>query len=182
MMKSIWLQMPILGRLRLNYLSPNGRSPASLRPPQVKPRVPRRILLHHDTSYSLISPSIQPLAGHIQNTSNTLLEPRVPVVVTVPVVSTSMPQRETPEPLLAHPRSRLHLVSSPPVVRLHPLSPRRLGQSSYLPLATLRLTTTPRSGTLYSQRWIWSSRPSCSTHFLDPADGTRRRVILLERV
>ena len=33
--------------------------------PQAKPMVPRRILLHHNTSYSLINPSIQPLVGHI---------------------------------------------------------------------------------------------------------------------
>ena len=65
--------------------------PPPPRQPQAKPMVPCRIPLHHDTSYSLISPSIQPLAGHIQTASNTLLEPRVPVVVTVPVVFTSVP-------------------------------------------------------------------------------------------
>ena len=125
--------------------------PPPPRPPQAKPIMPRWTLLHDDTSYSLISPSIQPLAGHIQTASNTLLEPRVPVVVTVPVVSTSVPQREAPERLLAHPRLPRHLVSSPLVVRLLPLSPRRLGQSSYLPLAMPRLTTTSRFGTLYSR-------------------------------
>ena len=82
-------------------------------PPQAKPIVPRRTILHHDTSYSLINPSIQPLAGHIQNASNTLLEPHVPVVVTVHVVSTSVPQRETPGFLLAHPHPPPQLVPSP---------------------------------------------------------------------
>ena len=51
-------------------------SPTSLRP-RAKPVVPRRTLPHPDTSYPLISPSTQPLAGHILKT---LPEPRVPVV------------------------------------------------------------------------------------------------------
>jgi hypothetical protein len=68
--------------------SPGGGSFASPAAPQAKPMVPRRILPHPDTSHPLVSPATQPLAGHIQNASNTLPEPRVPVVPTVPVVST----------------------------------------------------------------------------------------------
>ena len=42
----------------------------------------------------------------------------MPVVVTVPVVFTSVPQRETPGSLLAHPHSPEHLVSSPALAAL----------------------------------------------------------------
>ena len=106
MKKSTRLQMSILSRLRLNSLFRRQTFPRLPRDSyRAKPMVPCRTLLHDDTSYSLISPSTQPLAGHIQNASNTLLEPRVPVVVTVPVVFTSVPQRETPGSLLAHPPS-----------------------------------------------------------------------------
>ena len=133
-----------------------GFPPPPPRPPQAKPMVPRRILLHHDTSYSLINPSIQLLAGHIQNASNTLLEPHVPVVVTVPVVSTSVTQRETPQSLLAHPHPPPHLVPSPT-----PAAPRRFGQPSHLSPTTLRLTTTSRFETLDSRTWSWNPRLRC---------------------
>ena len=122
--------------------------------PQAKPIVPRRTIPHHDTSYSLINPSIQLLAGHIQNASNTLLEPHVPVIVTVRVVSTSVPQHETPGSLLAHPH-RLRTWS------LLPLSLRRFGQASHLSPATPRLTTTSRFGTLDSWTWSWNPRLRC---------------------
>ena len=46
--------------------------PPPPRQPQAKPIVLCRIFLHGDTSYLLISPSVQPFAGHIQNTSNAL--------------------------------------------------------------------------------------------------------------
>ena len=85
------------------------------RPPQAKPMVPRRILPHPDISLPLVSPATQLLAAHIQNALNTLPEPRVPVVPTVPVVSTSVPQHETPGSLLAHPHPPSHVGSAPPV-------------------------------------------------------------------
>ena len=154
MMKSTRLQMPILSRLRPHFLFCRRAFPRLSRPPQAKPIVPRRTILHHATSYSLIDPSIQPLAGHIQNASNTLLEPYVPVVVTVRVVSPSVPQRETPGSLLAHPH-RLRTWS------LLPLSPRRFGQPSHLSSATPRLTTTSRFGSLDSWTWSWNPRLRC---------------------
>ena len=83
-------------------------------PPQAKRLVPRRISPPPGTSYPLVIPSVQPLVGHIQNASNTLLEPCVPVVPTVLVIYTSAPQRETPRSLPAHPHPRPHFVSSPP--------------------------------------------------------------------
>jgi hypothetical protein len=93
------------------------------RPPQAKPMVPRRILPLPDTVHPLVSLATQPLAGRIQNASNTLLEPRVPTVPMVPVVSTSVLQHETPRTLLAladphpHPHPPSHLVSSLPAAR-----------------------------------------------------------------
>ena len=57
------------------------------RPPQTKQMVPRRFLPHPDTSHPFVTPSTQQLAGHVQNAWNTVLEPRVPVIPTVPVVS-----------------------------------------------------------------------------------------------
>jgi hypothetical protein len=89
------------------------------RPPQAKPMVPRRILPHPDTVHPLVSLAAQPLAGRIQNASNTLLEPRVPTIPTVPVISTSVLQHETPRTLLAdpHPHPPSHLVSSLPAAR-----------------------------------------------------------------
>ena len=84
------------------------------RPPQAKPMVPRRILPHPDTSHPLVSSASQPLAGRIQDPSNTLLEPRVPTVPAVPVVSTSVLQHGTPRSLLANPHPPSHSVSSLP--------------------------------------------------------------------
>ena len=169
--ESTRLQMATLSRLKLYSL----RRWTFLRPPQLKPMVPRRIFPHPDTSYPLISLSIQPHMGHIRNASNTLLEPRVPVVPTVPVISTSMPQRETPGPLLAHPHPPPHFVSSRlPLARLLPLSPSQLGQSSRLSPATQRPMTTSRVGALDSRTWSWIPRPSCSTRFLHPtASGAK---------
>jgi len=76
---------------------------------------PRRILPHPDTNHSLVSPVNQPLAGRVPNASNTLLEPRVLTVPTVPVVSTSVLPHE-PRSLLTdpHPHPPSHLVSSLP--------------------------------------------------------------------
>ena len=82
------------------------------RPPQAKPMVPRRILPHPDTSHPLVSSASQPLAGRIQNASNTLLEPRVPTVPAVPVVSTSVLQHGTPRSLLANPHPPSHSLSA----------------------------------------------------------------------
>ena len=48
--------------------------------PHAKQMVLRRILPHPDTSHPLIRPTTRPFAGHIQNASNTHLEPRMPVV------------------------------------------------------------------------------------------------------
>ena len=160
--KSTRLQMPTLSRLKLNPLL---RRWTFLRPPQANSMVPRRIFPHPDTSYPLISPSIRPHVGHIRNASNTLLEPYVSVVPTVPVISTSMPQHETPGPVLAHPYPRPQFVSSRllPLVRLLLLSPRRLRQSSPPSPATQRPMTTSRIGTSDSRTWSWIPRPSCST-------------------
>jgi len=86
------------------------------RPPQAKPMVPRRILPHPDNSHPLVSPVTHPLAWRVQDVSNTLLEPRVPTVPTVPVVSTSVLPHETPSSLLTdpHPHPPSHLITSLP--------------------------------------------------------------------
>ena len=60
------------------------------RTPQAKLMGPRWSLPHSNTVYTLVGPATQPLAGHIQNASNTLPEPRVPVIPTIPMVSTSV--------------------------------------------------------------------------------------------
>jgi len=74
-----------------------------------------------DPSYPLVGLAAQPLAGRVPNASNTLLEPRMPTVPTVPVVSTSVLPHETPRSLLTdpHPHPSSHLVSSLPASLPH---------------------------------------------------------------
>ena len=110
--KSTRLRMPILSLLKLDSLFLRRKFLRLPRgPPQAKPIVPRRMLLHADTSHPLVSPATQPLSGHIQNASNTFPEPHVLVVPTVPVVPTSVLQHETLGSLLAHPHPPSQLVS-----------------------------------------------------------------------
>ena len=66
------LQLP---RPQLPLPQMNDPSPPP-RPPQAKQIVPCRIFLRPDSSYLLISPFTQSLAGHIQNASNTFPKPR----------------------------------------------------------------------------------------------------------
>ncbi len=120
MIRSTRLQDPTLSRLRLDSHFTRW---TPRRTPKAKPMVPRWTLPHSDTSHPLVSPPTQPLAVHIQNTSKT-----VPVVPTVPVVSTSVLQHEAPGLLLAHPHPPSHSPARTPAP-----CPHRLGQSSHLP-------------------------------------------------
>jgi len=107
------------------------------RPPQAKPMVPRHVGFFH-TRYQLSArwPCRLPLAGRVQNASNTLLEPRVPTAPTVPVVSTSVLPHETPRSLLTdpHPHPSSHFVSSLPARGPAP-SPTSPAGSIIAPLA-----------------------------------------------
>ena len=175
--KSARLQMPTLSYLKLNSLLRRWRF---LRPLQAKPMAPRRIFPHPNTSYLLISPSIQPLAGLIRNTLNTLLEPHVLVVPTFPVISTSMPQRETPGPLLTHLHPRPQFVSS------------RLDSSARAPAPALAapigpiVTPLPRYAAYYDHFESWDlgstdmelGSAAQLLNALPPSDGTRREVVL----
>ena len=99
MTESTPLQISTLSHLKLAQVEVPSPSP---RPPQAKPIVPHWVLSHPiPVTQSLALPPNR-LRGYIQNASNTLPEPRVPVVPTVPVVSASALQHETPGSLLAH--------------------------------------------------------------------------------
>src|SRR5258706_807504 len=126
MMRSTRLQIPTLSRLGLKPRFPRWR-------------VPRRAFPHSHTGHPLVSPATQPLAGHIQNSSNTLPEPRVPVVPTGPVVSTSV---------LQHPCRPTHIrARTLPLVRLLPALPPRTGW--------VNRRTSPRYAASYNyfERW-----------------------------
>ena len=71
--------------------SSGGGPFASQADPQAKPMVPRRTLPHSGTGHPLVNPATQSFVGHIQNASNTLPEPLVPVIPIVSVASTSVP-------------------------------------------------------------------------------------------
>ena len=65
--KSTRLQMSVFTYLRPNFLFRRWTILRLSRgPSQAKQMVPRRMLPHPDTSYSLISPSTRQLAGHIR--------------------------------------------------------------------------------------------------------------------
>ena len=148
---------------------------ANLQPPQAQFPLPKaevpsppvgRALPLFNTSHPLVGPATQPLAGHIQNASNILPEPRILVTPIVPVVSTSAPEREKPVSLLANPHPNSHLVLLSPLVRLLPLSAR---QSCPV---TPRSTATSRVGASGSRKWSWNPRPSDSTRFLHAKVGS----------
>ena len=141
--------------------------------PQAKPMDPRRILPHPNISHPLVSPATQLTAcgthsERVEHPSRAACA----VVPTVPVVSTSVLQHETPVSLLADPHPPSHLGSSPPFMCLLPPTPRRLGQF---------IAPLPRYDASYNHSEIWDPRPSCSTCFLHPSGGISRRVLLLER-
>ena len=144
------------------------------RAPQAKPMVSRQILPHSDTSSSLISPATQLLAGHIQNPSNNPPEQRVPAVPTIPVVPTSVPQRETSGSLLAHRYPPQQLVSSPPALT----APVESIVAPYPPIC--RVLQPLRE----LEPWIHGHGVGIRglAAQLHPSDSIRRRVILLGRV
>ena len=74
-----------LSRPKLNSQFPRQQTP------DAKPMVLRQALPHSNTGHFLVIPVTQPLTGHIQNSSNTLPELCVPVLIVVSVASTSVP-------------------------------------------------------------------------------------------
>lgn len=86
-------QMSTLNRLKFNSHSPMA---PPRRVPQAKLMVPPCILPHPNTSHPLVRPTTQLPTGHIQIASNTLPEPRVPLVSNV--IHLSAPTRSTRVP------------------------------------------------------------------------------------
>ena len=107
MTKSIRLQIPTLSRLKLYPLFRGFRSFASLHRPQVI----RWSLVGSFHTPILVIHSLALPFKRLQDTSRT----RRMSVPTVPVVPTSVLQRETPGALLAHPHPCWQLASSLPV-------------------------------------------------------------------
>ena len=129
-----------LSRLNLNSQFPRQQTP------HAKPMVLRQALPHSNTGHFLVIPVTQPLTGHIQNSSNTLPELCVPVLVVVSVASTSVPKLGTPGSLLAHLHPHSHLVFFLPSRAPVPSLAAPVGQSSHLSPAMLRPTTASRVG------------------------------------
>ena len=167
--ESARLQIPTLSHLKLDSLSlPQVEvHPPTLRLPQAKPMVPRSILPHPNTSHLLVSPATQPLAGHIQNASNTLPEPRVLVVPTVPVVSPLVLQHED----TSVPAGRTSSAFACGLFSPRSCACFRPRRASWVN----RRTSPPMRRVLQLLRGL-DPRPSCPACFLHPSEGISRGV------